>query len=98
MDAKSNRATTEDADECPDKNLGLVAEELLMDISEKNLEDTIEQVLLSNGSPTILAPRDMVLHQPRPLYGPATSNLAPDNVTPGGYHKRKSEDYDRALC
>jgi len=60
-----------------------------MDISEKNLEDTIEQVLLSSKSE---------LHQPSPLYGSATSNLAPGNVAPGGYRKRAAEDYDKSLC
>ena len=69
-----------------------------MDISEKNLEDTIEQSLLSSA---VVAPPtnpDLVLHQPSPLYGPATSNLAPDNVAPGGYRKHSSEDYDKVLC
>src|SRR5205085_4198814 len=72
-----------------------------MDISEKNLEDVIEQVLLSNGGASVLDPHDMLRHQlrpRRPLYGPATSRLASDDVAPGGYHKHASEDYDRALC
>src|SRR5436305_3390200 len=69
-----------------------------MDISEKNLEDTIEEVLLSYE---IVGPPDdpnLLLHQPPPLYGPATSKLTPDNVKPGGYHKHISEDYDKSLC
>ncbi len=69
-----------------------------MDISEKNLEDIIEQVLLSYE---IVGPPDdpnLLLHQPPPLYGPATSKLTPDNVKPGGYHKHISEDYDKSLC
>ncbi len=69
-----------------------------MDISEKNLEDTIEQVLLSSK---IVGPPDdpdLLLNQPPPLYGPATSNLAPVNVAPGGYRKHTSEDYDKTLC
>ena len=69
-----------------------------MDISEKNLEDTIEQSLLSSVVVAPPASPDLVLHQPPPLYGPATSNLTPDNVAPGGYRKHISEDYDKALC
>src|SRR5205085_8412666 len=72
-----------------------------MDISEKNLEDVIEQVLLSNGGASVLDPHDRVRHQlrpRRPLYGLATSSLTPDQVAPGGYRKRKSEDYDKAPC
>ncbi len=68
-----------------------------MDISEKNLEDTIEQVLLSNSPPPVHSTSKSV-HQPPPLYGPAPSNLTPDNVAPGGYRKHASEDYDKALC
>ena len=68
-----------------------------MDISEKNLEDTIEQVLLSSGSPLVPSTPQGV-RQPSPLYGPATSNLTPDNVAPGGYRKHTSEEYDKALC
>ena len=69
-----------------------------MDISEKNLEDIIEQVLLSYE---IVGPPDdpnLLLHQPPPLYGPTTSKLTPDNVKPGGYHKHISEEYDKSLC
>src|SRR5438270_4983159 len=68
-----------------------------MDISEKNLEDTIEQVLLSSGS-TLVPSTPQGIRQPSPLYGPATSNLTPDNVAPGGYRKHTSEEYDKALC
>src|SRR5260370_15200984 len=68
-----------------------------MDISEKNLEDTIEEVLLSSGLPPVHSTLQGI-HQPPPLYGPATSNLTPDNVAPGGYRKHTSEDYDKALC
>src|SRR5438128_5610556 len=68
-----------------------------MDISEKNLEEAIEQVLLSRGKSALPGPSRLELHQP-PLYGVATSNLAQDEVAPGGYHKRTSDDYDKALC
>jgi len=66
-----------------------------MDISEKNLEETIEQVLLSNAQ---AAASETAVRQPRPLYGATTSNLTQDDVAPGGYHKRTSADYDKSLC
>ena len=69
-----------------------------MDISEKNLEDTIEQVLLSSVQAVSSNGNRSAIHQPAPLYGPATSNLLQEDIAPGGYHKRKSEDYNRALC
>src|SRR6266702_4086885 len=69
-----------------------------MDISEKNLEEAIEQVLLSDGKVDLSDSPKLSIHQPRPLYGPATSNLAPGDVAPGGYHKCTSDDYDKALC
>src|SRR5258708_38000023 len=68
-----------------------------MDISEKNLEETIEQALLSSRPPTVQSTLPGI-RQPPPLYGPVTSDLTPDNVAPGGYHKRTSEDYDKARC
>jgi type I restriction enzyme, R subunit len=68
-----------------------------MDISEKNLEETIEQVLLSSASPPVQS-TPQGIHLPSPLYGPGTSNLTPDNVAPGGYSKHTSEEYDKALC
>ena len=66
-----------------------------MDISEKNLEETIEQVLLSNAQ---TAASEAAVRQPRPLYGADTSNLTQEDVAPGGYHKRTSADYDKTLC
>jgi len=69
-----------------------------MDISEKNLEDTIEQVLLSSVKAASSDGARSAIHQPAPLYGPATSNLLQEDVAPGGYHKRRSEDYDKTLC
>lgn len=71
-----------------------------MDISEKNLEDTIEQVLLSQPDSVatrVDAPATTV-RQSRPLYGTATSNLVLDTVAPGGYRKHVSADYDRVHC
>src|SRR5579863_3725888 len=69
-----------------------------MDISEKNLEETIEQVLLSDGKAGSSGSSELELHQPHPLYGAATSNLAPDDVRSGGYHKRASDEYNKTLC
>lgn len=69
-----------------------------MDISEKNLEDTIEQVLLASRLPLAPEPPELVLHQPAPLYGAMTSNFAPGSVQAGGYYKRVNEDYDKAMC
>jgi type I restriction enzyme, R subunit len=68
-----------------------------MDISEKNIEDTIEQVLLSSETPSRDS-KSQGIHLPPPLYGPGTSNLTPDNVAPGGYRKHTSEEYEKALC
>src|SRR6266699_6163702 len=69
-----------------------------MDISEKNLEDTIEQVLLSSPSPPAVQSTPQGIHLPSPLYGPGTRNLTSNNVAPGGYCKHVSEEYDKALC
>ncbi len=69
-----------------------------MDTSEKNLEEIIEQALLATVPPVIVDPAALKLLQPAPLYGAMTSNLLAENVVPGGYHKRKSEDYDKANC
>jgi hypothetical protein len=59
----------------------------MIDISEKNLEATIEQTLLASG----------------PDAGPAQPNLTKPlgvetEYVPGGYHRRTSDDYAHALC
>ena len=72
-----------------------------MDISEKNLEDTIEQALLAPRVPLAVADAEsseMVVRQRAPLYGAMTSNFQLGSAQPGGYHKRSNEDYDRAMC
>ena len=69
-----------------------------MDISEKNLEETIEQVLLSQPGVTMLDASNPHVRQSRPLYGSVTSNLVPEHVAPGGYRKHASADYDREHC
>ena len=69
-----------------------------MDISEKNLEETIEQALLAAVPPIDLDSLHPKFKQSTPLYGALTANLATGDVIPGGYHKRKSEEYDKAHC
>ncbi len=56
---------------------------MVIDISEKNFEATIEDALLVGG-PDARAVRDAA---------PAAGQF-----TPGGYHRRTADDYDRALC
>jgi type I restriction enzyme R subunit len=58
------------------------------DISERSFEETIERVLLANGPDAYPADTLLVRESPEP-YGEAAS---------GGYHKRKPDDYDPALC
>ncbi|GAC1647181.1 MAG: hypothetical protein NVS4B12_14740 [Ktedonobacteraceae bacterium] len=69
-----------------------------MDISEKKLEETIEQVLLAQPGVTMLDATNPYVRQSRPLYGSVTSNLVPKHVAPGGYRKHISADYDREHC
>jgi type I restriction enzyme R subunit len=58
------------------------------DISERSFEETIECALLAGG-PDACAGRPGIVREPAPGYGDAI---------PGGYHRRRPEDYDRALC
>jgi type I restriction enzyme R subunit len=60
---------------------------MMVDISEKNLEAAIEAALLAGG-PDDPAPASGVQE---PLFGDG-------EYPPGGYRRRKPEDYDRALC
>ncbi len=69
-----------------------------MDISEKNFEEAIERALLAALPQVDLNPARLEIGQPAPLYGALTANLAAGDVAPGGYTKRKSEEYDKALC
>jgi len=57
-----------------------------MDISERSFEDAIEEGLLEHGPDAAAAA------------GMARETLSPYGDAPGGYHKRRPEDYDRALC
>ena len=59
------------------------------DVSERAFEDTIETALLRHGPDA--APDDpKAVRESPPTYG--------DDPLPGGYRKRRPEDYDRALC
>ncbi len=58
------------------------------EISERSFEDAIERCLLQNGP-------DAIVDVARTVSAPSTTyGVAP----PGGYRKRRAEDYDRALC
>src|SRR2546425_532594 len=59
-----------------------------MDISERSFEDAIECGLLQSG-PDACPGEVPTFRQTSPLYGDAA---------PGGYLKRRPDDYDRTLC
>ena len=60
-------------------------------ISERAFEDAIEAALLRHGPDEHpYTPRRDVADEPPP-YGDS-------GMRPGGYHKRRPEDYDRPLC
>lgn len=58
------------------------------DISERSFEDAIEAALLQYGPDAHTGDASAVRETPSP-YG---------EMPPGGYHKRKTEEYDRTLC
>ena len=59
-----------------------------MDISERNFEATIEAALIAHSTDASIEGVETVQEPPQP-YGESP---------PGGYHKRRPEEYDRALC
>ena len=59
------------------------------DISERAFEAAIECALLRGGPDACPGDAAAVRESPPP-YG--------DDASPGGYHRRRPEDYDRALC
>ena len=59
------------------------------DISERAFEAAIEAALLRHG-PDAPGSSPKAVRESPPPYG--------DDAAPGGYHRRRSEDYDRALC
>lgn len=66
----------------------------MVNISEKNFEETIESTLLAGGLDGHPAP------QPLPSGERSVREAAtfPGEYIPGGYRKRSPQDYDRALC
>jgi len=58
------------------------------DISEKHFEEDIERALLRGGPDAHPADSELILNK-GPPYG---------DFVPGGYNKRRPEDYDRELC
>lgn len=60
---------------------------MTVDVSEKNFEATIEAVLLSGGLDVFPDETGTVAEFPETF-----------DYAPGGYRKRKPENYDRALC
>jgi type I restriction enzyme R subunit len=59
-----------------------------MDISERNFEDTIEAALLAYGPDSLTGDAETA-QEPALAYGQSL---------PGGYHKRRPDEYDRTLC
>ena len=59
-------------------------------ISERAFEDAIEATLLEHGPDALPDATGKVGEEPPPCHDPA--------MRPGGYHKRRPEDYDRTLC
>ena len=57
------------------------------EISERAFEDAIEAALLRQGPDAVAGVRET----PAPPYGH-------EGMQPGGYHRRRPEDYDRGLC
>ncbi len=60
----------------------------MVEISERNFEETIEAALLAGG-PDAVSHFEGLVGQPLPEYG---------SYVPGGYRKRRPKDYDRTLC
>ena len=59
-------------------------------MSERAFEDAIEAALLEHGPDAVTATPGKVGEEPPPYHDPG--------MRPGGYHKRRAEDYDRTLC
>ena len=59
-------------------------------ISERAFEDAIEAALLEHGPDAVPDATGKVGEEPPPYHDPG--------MRPGGYHKRRPEDYDRTLC
>ena len=59
-------------------------------VSERAFEEAIEAALLRHGPDAVPDTPDKIAEDPPPYGDPG--------MRPGGYHKRRPEDYDRALC
>ena len=59
-------------------------------VSERAFEDAIEAALLEQGPDAVPSTLGKVAEKPPPYGDPG--------MRPGGYHKRRPEDYDRTLC
>ena len=59
-------------------------------VSERAFEDAIEAALLEHGPDAVPDATGKVGEEPPPYHDPG--------MRPGGYHKRRPEDYDRTLC
>ena len=59
-------------------------------VSECAFEDAIEAALLRHGPDEVPAVAGAVAEMPPPYGDP--------DMQPGGYRRRRAEDYDRALC
>ena len=59
-------------------------------VCERAFEDAIEAALLRFGPDELPAVPDAVAETPPPYGDP--------DMRPGGYRKRRAEDYDRGLC
>ena len=59
-------------------------------VSERAFEDAIEAALLRGGPDELAAGATEVRERPEPF--------GYDGMQPGGYHRRRSGDYDRELC
>jgi len=59
------------------------------EISERSFEEAIERALLAGGPDTVPGDESVSAEPPPPSYG---------DYAPGGYHKRRPEEYDRSLC
>lgn len=59
-------------------------------ISERAFEEAIEPALLRHGPDALTGDASGVAEEPAPFDDPWRK--------PGGYHRRRSEDYDRELC
>jgi len=59
------------------------------EISERSFEEAIECALLQHGPDACVGETNVLRETPPPPYG---------DTPPGGYRRRKPEDYDRSVC